>query len=211
MIMSEPDWKAAPEGANQVLFVYYDSAWIESWHADDSEFISKLMLKIQTQPAWRETGDFPPVGTECEYKCDEGFWYPCKIKYAGNPYIIAESNGEELILSRYYKFRPIQSDRDKAIEEMLHIAGWHKSKEGVRFFEKLYDAGFRKPDQDLKSQLIATEVSLENAEMWKGALVEMVNDLTGAVSQAFINQPFPYILHLAYGRATELLGNMEQK
>jgi len=174
------------------------------------------------------TGDLPPVGTRWEitHNGHKGLWRGVEIlKYEYDPgdegypraavkhlyggdesftagclYWVFGLNDDD------FEFRPIQSDREKAIEKMLDIAGWHKSKEGVRFFEKLYDAGYRRPDHDLKSQLIATEVSLENAEVWKDALVEVVNDLLEKLKGQSILQ-----LHGAEMRAKELLDSMEQK
>jgi hypothetical protein len=220
--MTEPDWKTAPKGAThwnknnngyykilgEDIYLYHanDQKWIDSTYSRNSfssknEFI-KSLIKLPAQPAWHETGDLPPVGTECEAIINEE-WHKVQILKYNEANIAAchllESRVDGSNLKWSGDFRPIQSDRDKAIEELTSLV-WGCNEARVTA-AKIYEAGFRKPDQDLKSQL-------DDAEMWKGALSCVLSDLTCKVSQAYSNQPFPYMLQLAYDRATEILGNI---
>lgn len=91
----------------------------------------------------------PPVGARCEFRyCetlnDDGTWMPAKvIGYDGDDCVVS--------ISRFcYKgsavsddFRPLQSDRDKAIEEMTkaYMEGASDHRGGI---QAIYDAGFRR-------------------------------------------------------------------
>ena len=98
---------------------------------------------------WSGDG-FPPVGTECEYTAvdhcmahpyiDRKHFYRCKIIAYYNGYVWTSDNGIRMLVNTV--FRPIKSDRDKAIEEMLSI--WQDSRTIEDTMENIYDSGFRK-------------------------------------------------------------------
>lgn len=95
---------------------------------------------------WHERGDLPPVGTECEAKFDKE-WFTVEIlKYNENKIAachILNSYIEGGNLKWSCEFRPLKSERERAIEEIIEVV----SKSDGTFqsaAEMLYDAGFRK-------------------------------------------------------------------
>jgi len=112
---------------------------------------------------WFERDERPPVGTVCEISHEgiHGQWKKAEIlKYHENGSIAAISIDSHDFCGRGelgwigtgspVKFRPIKSDREKAIEEMNEIwmgqLGLY-AKEGSTahiVFGKIYDAGYRK-------------------------------------------------------------------
>lgn len=160
-------------------------------------------------PAWHETGDLPPVGTECEWSVNDKCYEACIILFYYSGCVVFDhpkhKGNVRLLKLDDLKFRPIQSDRDKAIEEMTEIFYSNGFKNG---FAALYDAGFRKPDEKLNAELTALRLSLDNSEKWKNELVEVVNDLLVII---YSDDPSPIALGLYASRAKELLDSMEQK
>jgi hypothetical protein len=169
IIMSEPDWKTAPEGAthwskeNELFYKKEDGAmyfyrirWIRSDYMPD-EYHHLKLIQRPTPPAWHETGDLPPVGTECNYTAKRhdfhaaivpGEYYYCKIIAYYDGFVWTSDNGIRALENTI--FRPIQSDRDKAIEEMVKIieknAKIYISLEDIGEASRvLYDASYRKP------------------------------------------------------------------
>lgn len=109
---------------------------------------------MNQENGWLERGELPPVGTVCEYTLGAGApWYQCEIKYVIRDVGVVMKRipcGSEQycgLLQKYpVSFRPIRTDRDKAIEEMIKaISGGGTGK--IYIMEcagKLYDAGYRK-------------------------------------------------------------------
>jgi len=127
--MTEPDWKTAPEGATHYCKTREDgfyrrnfgrweffnsnkNIWVPSY--SDDKFHEKLIPR--PSPSWHETGDLPPVGTECEANIYSEWVKVEVIKHSTNfaacHLIDTQFDGTDLKWSS--KFRPIQSDRDKA-------------------------------------------------------------------------------------------------
>jgi hypothetical protein len=198
------------------------TGWVEAYHTcvpagiKRGNFFDELIPNPNIK-AWHETGDLPPVGAECIIKWDLVSPEEKELhELYNNQEVIIVGHDEypagDVAIFRLKKgyrlkplyalvasgFRHIQSDRDKAIDEM---AAAIKAVDCEDFLGALYDAGFRKPDQDLKSQLKATE-------MWKGALVEVVNDFIKAIDGRI---PTMFVLDAAAEKAKELLDSMEQK
>lgn len=73
---------------------------------------------------WFEKGELPPVGIECEYKLGH-FWKHCKVKGDAFDYghrIVLVQIGEGCKTTGESKwFRPIKSEREKAIEAALEF------------------------------------------------------------------------------------------
>lgn len=99
---------------------------------------------------WHSRGELPPVGVECEY-----FWCSRpeewrKVKITDNgfdegiPCVSLRQENELRINSDPANFRPLKTERDRAIEEMHNIANNDQSCASIGAIEKLYDAGYRK-------------------------------------------------------------------
>jgi hypothetical protein len=95
---------------------------------------------------WFENGELPPVGIECEYKLGN-FWKHCEVKGDAFEYghrIVLVQIGDGCKCTGEVKyFRPIKSEREKAIDDMASIMG-SGSNTYWASAEALYDAGYRK-------------------------------------------------------------------
>lgn len=103
----------------------------------DARQLEKLLRGEQ----WDGTG-LPPVGTECEVmdKDHDHIWHRCKILAhivrKGLPCAVFESEPSVSCCSDRY-FRPLRTERDKAIEQINNIAGVFANQS---VSERLYDA-----------------------------------------------------------------------
>ena len=73
---------------------------------------------------WHERGELPPVGTECEYyRCEHNDWKSCRIEFIGRRVVVMSgTNGSEFCRKiAKLKFRPLKTERERAIEEMVAI------------------------------------------------------------------------------------------
>lgn len=100
---------------------------------------------------WNGT-NLPPVGVECEWQDkNTGQWQPVKIVYASEwVTVIREINEEkgddlvEIAIENYgddarLKFRPLRTEAERAIDEMVRLSGV-----SIGAAKILYDAGYRK-------------------------------------------------------------------
>jgi len=102
---------------------------------------------------WNGEG-LPPVGDTVEYSAidydfskpsiENGNWYRGKIIAYYDGCVWTSDNGIRSLGNT--AFRPIKSDRDKAIEEIAVLWSSHMSnnKGLTEFFGGIYDAGFHK-------------------------------------------------------------------
>jgi hypothetical protein len=99
--------------------------------------------------SWDGKG-LPPVGAECETKIGN-FWKKCEIVAHVNDY------GEARAIYQMDNtwghssapiFRPIKSNRDKAIEDMINILDEDVMHTKKDVFGAIYDAGYRKVVKD---------------------------------------------------------------
>lgn len=91
---------------------------------DYAEQLEKLLRGEQ----WDGTG-LPPVGTECEYEDNTGKWIHVEVVYKSDWVIVIRGkennigNGVEiakdLVMDKLCRFRPLRTERDKAIEQMM--------------------------------------------------------------------------------------------
>ena len=107
-----------------------------------------MSSKPEVDNSWYERGELPPVGTICEMIDDRATWRECKI--------IAHEDGACIgwiasLNSPFYtydksEFRPLRTEREKAIDEMIKLIGHgYMSAEMARELAiKMYDAGFHK-------------------------------------------------------------------
>lgn len=115
---------------------------------------------ISNTNEWYDKGEVPPVGTECEMRRKDPlgqYWRAIRITAIGREYFLAETldtESEGAYKIGRYDFRPIQSERDRTIEEAkkltinLHI----KIRNGIldrdEEFCILYDAGMLRLPED---------------------------------------------------------------
>ena len=90
----------------------------------------------------------PPVGYECEVmftsdSCPE--WYTFKIVFIGDVHTVAIVGNEEIsyaierLNDGSAKFRPLRTEAERAIDEMVRLSGV-----SIGAAKILYDAGYRK-------------------------------------------------------------------
>lgn len=105
--------------------------------------------RIEQEPQWNGEG-LPPVGTVCEFKRYISVkWLPGVLSYISDYTAVitlheCDDSGrrEEVGHPLAFEFRPIRTEREKAIDEMMKVVNHGlSSKELVA---RLYDAGYRK-------------------------------------------------------------------
>lgn len=100
---------------------------------------------------WFERGELPPVGVECVAVAEGCSAEACKIiAYHKDTVAVQWSNfndgGLDVLSMPGWAFRPISTERDKAIDDMKQHCPHHGSWDTVGriYAEALYDAGYRK-------------------------------------------------------------------
>lgn len=122
-----------------------------------SEIIAEdSITAIVTREQYEATGwggvGLPQIGVECEWQDkNTGKWQPVKIVYASEwVTVIREINEEkdddlvEIAIENYgddarLKFRPLRTEAERAIDEMVRLSGV-----SIGAAKILYDAGYRK-------------------------------------------------------------------
>ena len=103
---------------------------------------------------WFERGELPPVGTVCLYVVSDRLSAEVEITAhakLGLCFVQVGQSGERYVskVAVLHRFRPIRTEREKAIDEMVceFIDHHGDPKGGERYLgiaAKLYDAGYRK-------------------------------------------------------------------
>lgn len=86
-------------------------------------------LAASQKPAWNGEG-LPPVGCECEYRDNNGEWYPVTIKYASDQLVViyritkilGVEQGTEIakdIIIDKPQFRPLRTESERKHEAVL--------------------------------------------------------------------------------------------
>lgn len=111
----------------------------------DARQLEKLLRGEQ----WDGTG-LPPVGTECEYKDNTGKWIHVEVVYKSDWVIVIRGkennigNGVEiakdLVMDKLCRFRPLRTERDKAIEQMLSTVTNYNNTSVIHAAGQIYDA-----------------------------------------------------------------------
>ena len=110
--------------------------------------------KMQKQPAqpapdnsWHERGEFPPAGCVCEaFVNEENKWVHFEVIAIRDGFVLGWCR-ESLYgfqSDEKSEFRPLRTEREKAIDEMLLAIDHIKEGNFETFIGALYDAGYRK-------------------------------------------------------------------
>lgn len=106
------------------------------------------MQKIATiDNSWHERGELPPASLPVELWVCGTFAYNCElIAKRGNNYVLWNLDSDKADSADYMhsQFRPLRTERDKAIEEMANLIAKSVFGSAKCQAEKLYDAGYRK-------------------------------------------------------------------
>lgn len=113
----------------------------------------EIEMQENQDNGWYERGELPPVGIECELSIGN-FWKTCCIKGAAIDYgchVVLVQVGEAAKIAESPKlFRPIKSEREKAIDEMVSVISGNDKALHIYADQyeyaaaKLYDSGYRK-------------------------------------------------------------------
>ena len=90
---------------------------------------------------WDGTG-LPPVGCTCESSWAGDDWQLCEILFASNQFVVVklkESGVEDAYSVGDVTFRPLRTEAERAIDEMVRLSGV-----SIGAAKILYDAGYRK-------------------------------------------------------------------
>lgn len=118
-----------------------DNEWI--YHNYKNPLASDHATAIVTreQYGWDGTG-LPPVGCECERSWAGDKWLSCKILFTSNQIVVVKLKGsgiEDAYNIGDVTFRPIRTEAERAIDEMVQLSGV-----SIGAAKILYDAGYRK-------------------------------------------------------------------
>ena len=106
----------------------------------------KMGSKPKVDNSWYEYGELPPVGVPVELWWGGSFAYNCEfITRRGHHYVMWNLDADIPDTSDYMnsEFRPLRTERDKAIDEMANLIASSVFGSAKCQAEKLYDAGCR--------------------------------------------------------------------
>ena len=106
----------------------------------------KMSSKPEVDNSWHARGEFPPAGAIVEKKCKSAtIWTEIKIVAAGNQLVIFGYPAGDESVGEWsdYDFRPLSTEREKAIDEMDAALRNRGSAISDVILGELYDAGFR--------------------------------------------------------------------
>lgn len=116
---------------------------------DGSDSDARQLEKLLRGEQWDGTG-LPPVGTECEYEDNTGKWIHVEVVYKSDWVIVIRGkennigNGVEiakdLVMDKLCRFRPLRTERDKAIEQMLSTVTNYNNTSVIHAAGQIYDA-----------------------------------------------------------------------
>ena len=112
----------------------------------------KMSSKPKVDNSWHERGELPPVGCECEFCNSDDEWDDwlrsvfVGFDSTGNGVVsvFGDDKGVLWISSNPDDFRPLRTEREKAIDEMANLIAKSVFGSAKCQAEKLYDAGYRK-------------------------------------------------------------------
>ena len=114
----------------------------DDWIAD---VVSKQQyesaLAASQKPAWNGEG-LPQVGCECECSWCGDEWQLCEILFTSSQIVVVklkESDIEDAYNIGDITFRPLRTEAERAIDEMVRLSGVSTGAAKI-----LYDAGYRK-------------------------------------------------------------------
>ena len=113
----------------------------------------KMNSKPEDDNSWNKYGELPPCGVPVELWVGGSFAYNCEfITRRSNHYVMWNLDADRPDAADYMnsEFRPLRTEREKAIDEMVSILKAKFDRPGVdgiavsSIVNELYDAGYRK-------------------------------------------------------------------
>lgn len=155
---SIPNWHQCILSRDEYLTAYPEQVMVgvnnETEHKVEVEMKSESEVTIKIGDDWHKNGELPPVGEVCLYvvsdRCSAEVEITAHTKL-GLCFVEIGKSGECYVskTAELHRFRPIRTEREKAIDEMVceFIDHYGNPKGGERYIgiaSKLYDAGYRK-------------------------------------------------------------------
>ena len=114
----------------------------ETKHKVEVEMKSESEVTIKVSD-WHKNGELPPVGDVCEWlECSQTGWQTVTVAgYYLNAAWLVPKGKEPITVYNPTGFRPLRTERDNAIDEMMEHCDYLGSRD---FAGKLFDAGYRK-------------------------------------------------------------------
>ena len=111
-----------------------------------------MSSKPEVDDSWHERGEFPPVGCECEMIDDHCEWVKCDVIAHKDSFCVAWvcSRMSPFYTNDRNEFRPLRTEQEKAIDEMVGILKAKFDRPGVDgiavsdIVNELYGAGYRR-------------------------------------------------------------------
>ena len=107
----------------------------------------KMSSKPEVDNSWHERGELPPVGVPVEFWWGGSFAFNCEfITRRRHHYVMwnLDADRPDAADNLNSEFRPIRTEREKAIDEMYQAAFSIGSKINAETIGAIYDAGYRK-------------------------------------------------------------------
>lgn len=124
-----------------------------NWELVDKFRIVDDRYKPKSEPAheqsWFEKGELPPVGWKgLVNNGGNTDYFDCEIvayHYNGRPILKTKGSSLNILIEKpdCWKFRQVESERDKFIEAVRYLAKNSKENCSLSFCAAMYDAGFR--------------------------------------------------------------------
>ena len=147
------DYAVVEKATDGYLYVRWPSVCAsgitkKEWQLERDKMQKKVEQVVQpTQDnSWYERGELPPVGLPVELWVCGTFAYNCEfISKHGNNYVMWNLDRDRANSADYMhsQFRPLRTEREKAIEEMDAALRNRGSAISDAILGELYDAGFR--------------------------------------------------------------------
>ena len=109
-----------------------------------------MSSKPEVDDSWFTYCKLPPCGIPIELWFGGSFAYNCEfIAMRGNTYVVwnLDADKPDCADSLNSEFRPLRTEREKAIDEMANLIAKSVFGSAKCQAEKLYDAGYRKVSQ----------------------------------------------------------------
>ena len=106
----------------------------------------KMSSKPEDDNSWHDRGELPPAGHKCVlYVAGNNGEEVTFIGVTSDSYPVFETSDKLVLLERgKYEFRPLRTEREKSIDEMLLAIDHIKEGNFETLIGALYDAGYRK-------------------------------------------------------------------
>ena len=130
------DGRLAPQG---FTLPNASDAWNK--HEHPYTYTNAVTREQYGATGWDGTG-LPPVGCTCESSWAGDEWQLCEILFASNQFVVVklkESGMEDAYSVGDVAFRPLRTEAERAIDEMVRLSGV-----SIGAAKILYDAGYRK-------------------------------------------------------------------